>query len=81
MQSVKLNFFNKPEEAPHFVAPEFKGATLDHVNIVRKGTVEGHSTVDLIFVDQNGQKYIAMITGRLMNLIGKEAMNEFGGQG
>jgi hypothetical protein len=58
-------------EAPNYEKPEYQGANLTTAQIVGNGTIEGNPTVDLIFEDEHGQKYIAMITGGLMqNLAG-----------
>jgi hypothetical protein len=54
----------------------YKSATLIEAVVVRAGTVEGKSTVDLVFQDQKGNKFVAMNTGRIIrsiaNVIGDE---------
>ena len=37
--------------------------------IVRQGTIEGGSTVDLILEDAEGKQYAAIITGKLLKTI------------
>lgn len=60
-----------PSEAPNYEKPEYKGANLTTAVVVGKGTVSGAPTVDFVFEDENGQKYIAMLTGGLVeNLTG-----------
>lgn len=49
--------------------PEFKAVEVEQVVVVRNGTEQGNSTVDLILKDQNGQKYVVMLTGRLLKSI------------
>lgn len=49
--------------------PVYKGVTIDKVVVVKKGTVEGNSTVDFILVDATGQQYVVMVTGRLLKSI------------
>lgn len=58
-----------PDEAPKYTSPEFKAADIDHVLIVRKGTVGNKSTIDIVFVDEQGQKYITMITAALIQTL------------
>ncbi len=55
-----------PEEAPTMHPPEFRPIDLDHVNVVRNGTVEGRSTVDFVLKDEAGQQYVFMLTARLV---------------
>lgn len=64
---IKTRVFNSPDEAPNYnKMPEFKLASIDEAVIVRNGTTKGNATVDLIFTDQDGNKYIAMITAKLL---------------
>lgn len=66
---IKLRMFNKPEEAPVYSRPVYKGASLEEAIVVRNGTTGGKATVDLIFVDETGQKYVTMITESLLNAV------------
>jgi carbamoylphosphate synthase large subunit len=70
---LKIDMFANPEEAPHFTRPEYKAAEIDHCNVIRNGTVQGNTTVDIIFKDESGQKYVLMITGRLIGLLAAAA--------
>lgn len=71
MNQLSIALHDSPQEAPNYEQPEYEGATLVTAVVVGRGTVEGNPTVDLIFEDVNGQKYVAMTTGRLMeNLSG-----------
>lgn len=47
----------------------FIGAELTDAIIVRKGMESGNDTIDLHFVDQDGKKYIAMTTARLLKTV------------
>ena len=42
---------------------------VESVVIVRKGTAEGNPTVDFVMVDETGQKFVFMVTGRLLKSI------------
>jgi len=72
MQSLKVSIFDYPGEAGdagYVYKPPVKSATLEEAVIVRKGTQAGNSTVDLIFTDADGNKYVAMITGNLLKAL------------
>lgn len=50
---------------------DYKNRKVTPVNItdavvVQNGTVGGHSTVDFVMVDEAGNKYAVMVTGRLL---------------
>ena len=47
----------------------FKAVEIDKVVVVLKGTVEGNSTVDLVLKDQDGNKFVVMVTGNLLKSI------------
>lgn len=67
--SLDVRVFNDPAEAPTFREPEFRAIEIKHANIVRNGTERGRSTVDLVLEDGKGQKYMMMITGRLVKML------------
>lgn len=69
MQSLSIKIFNSPEEAPKYFRPEHKFIKIKEAVIVRNGTVGGNATVDLIVEDEDGQKYIGMLTGRLLKQV------------
>lgn len=50
----------------HYTHPEYTGLRIEKAVVVQKGTTEGHSTVDLVLVDETGKKFVTMITGRLL---------------
>lgn len=56
------------ETAPNYRKdrPEFKSALITRAIIIEKGTVTKNPTVDIWFENDQGQKYIAMITGDLI---------------
>ena len=66
---LKVKIYNSVEEAPNYTTPEFQEGSLDAVAVVKNGTEGGRSTVDLIFTDDKGQKYIAMISARLLKKV------------
>jgi hypothetical protein len=69
MQSLKVSIFENSTEASaagySYVAP-VKPAVLQEAVIVRNGTKGGNATVDLVFTDMQGNKYVAMVTANLL---------------
>ena len=63
---LKILLANSVEEAPNYTKPEYLSANLTIAQVVGKGTVKGNPTVDFIFEDESGQKYVAMLTGGLV---------------
>ena len=43
-----------------------KPIEIEQVVIVRNGTMMGHSTVDIILKDQEGNEFVVMVTGNLL---------------
>jgi hypothetical protein len=66
---ISIKFFPTPDEAPNYNRPEYKHAEVTEAVLVRKGTVSGAPTVDLIFTDETGQKYVSMITAALLEQV------------
>jgi len=56
--ATKRGFFYRP--------PIFLPIEIDKVVVVDKGTVDGNATVDLVMVDEKGQKYVCMVTANLL---------------
>ena len=68
---LNIRLADSPEEAPSYSKPEYKAENLKDAVVVGRGTQLGNPTVDFVFEDENGQKYIAMLTGGLIeNLTG-----------
>lgn len=69
--SLSVQLFDSPHEAPKYNKPEYLFAQVASACVVGRGTVSGNPTVDLIFEDERGQKYTAMLTGGIIeNLAG-----------
>lgn len=55
-----------------YKAEEYAGITaveVDTVVVVQNGTMAGNPTVDLLLVDEKGNKYVVMVTGALLKSI------------
>ena len=66
---LKMLLADSPLEAPSYKLPEYKAVNLTKAQIVGQGTVDGNPTVDFIFEDEDGQKYVALITGGLVEML------------
>lgn len=65
---VKIVKFDSVEKAPNYVKEGgYKALELVDVAIVENGTVNGNPTVDLIFKDSDGNKYVTMVMGSLIH--------------
>ena len=53
----------------NYTLPEYKAIRVNKVVVVRDGTVNKKPTVDFILEDEQGQKYVMMITGALLKSI------------
>lgn len=56
-------------EAPNYNQPDWAGLSVEKVIIVKKGTKAGNPTIDLQFVDDKGNKSVAMLTAKIFGLI------------
>lgn len=73
MQSLNIKIFEDAKDAPNYNdlianGEKIANAKLTDAYIVKNGTENGHPTIDLIFVDDAGNKYIAMITANLLKM-------------
>jgi hypothetical protein len=48
---------------------DYKPVNIEEVVVVRDGTEGGNSTADLVLVDQEGNKYVVMVTGNLLKAL------------
>jgi hypothetical protein len=63
---LSITLHDSPTEAPSYNKPEHLFANLTTARVVGRGTQAGFPTVDFIFEDESGQKYVAMLTGGLV---------------
>lgn len=47
----------------------YKPIEIERAVVVQNGTEGGNSTVDFILKDQTGQRFVVMLTGRLLKLL------------
>lgn len=72
MLTLTIKVFESVEEAVeagYQYEPPTTALTLKEAVVVRNGTVGGHSTVDLLLEDQQGNKFVALVGGRLLHSI------------
>jgi hypothetical protein len=69
-QQLTVKIHKKPEDAPHWNKDSLvRGAVITEAHIVLGGTQGGRPTVDLVFKNQAGEEFVAMITARLLATI------------
>lgn len=70
MNAITINIFDNAQEAikAGFTYHTENFTVCDIVNavVVKNGTLQGNSTVDVIMKDVNGNKFVAIITGNLL---------------
>jgi hypothetical protein len=77
MQNVPIKICQTVADAPRYVElPGYLSATLTECVIVRRGTEEGRSTVDFVVLGADGEKYVVMLTGRIVRAIAQMIGNE-----
>lgn len=77
MNEAKVFIHDSIDKAPQWnEQTHVESVNVGEFHIVRKGTNEGRSTVDIVLIDTDGMKYVAMTTGLIIrlvaNLIGEE---------
>lgn len=79
--ALTILIFDSPEQAPNYNRDmvDVRAATLTTAVIVKRGTVAGKPTVDFQFKDQEGNDFVAMLTGELVKqlaaaVLGAEAV-------
>lgn len=72
MQKLKIKIFKDADEAIRagyvYKAP-MKGVKVTEAVIIKNGTTTGNPTVDIIFEDNEGNRYVAMTTGALLKAL------------
>lgn len=68
--TLAIEIMQSPDQAVDagyvYRSPEYLPVNIDKTVVVRQGTVDGGATVDIIFKDAKGQKYVTMITANLL---------------
>lgn len=57
------------DDAPDYNETDFKGLNFDSALVVKEGTTEGKPTIDLKFTDRDGNEYVAMTTGSIIQML------------
>lgn len=74
MPSVNIQICGSVQDAIDrgysYKAPEFRQIELTTAVIVRKGMQSGASSIDLVFTDEKGQKYVALTTENILKSLG-----------
>jgi hypothetical protein len=67
-QNMVIQLVNSPKEAPNY-PEDWTPLAISKAIVVGRGTVAGRPTVDLQLVDGQGNEYVVMTTGALMELL------------
>lgn len=68
--SVNVKIFDTPDEAPKY-GEDTKLLRATEAVVVGKGTVAGLPTMDLQLVDADGNKYLVMATGAIIEALAR----------
>lgn len=74
MQHLQVVICESPDDASgkgHIYGEDYKILDLKKAVVVKNGTQEGNSTVDLVFEDIDGNKYVALCTSNIITSIPK----------
>lgn len=65
---LSIEVVGSPEEAPHYKRDriDVRAASIQKAIIVLNGTVGGLATVDFHIYDQEGNMFVAMLTGAIV---------------
>lgn len=65
--ALSIKIAEDPKEAPNYnEIGGYKSIKIDTALIVKNGTQAGKPTVDLQLEDENGNKFVALLTGQLI---------------
>lgn len=68
--NIKMIVAESVKDAPNYTGnTEFKPVKLEKGIIVKNGTVAGNCTVDIQMTDQDGNKFVALVTGNLIGMM------------
>ena len=65
---LKVRIFEGPKSAPSY-ASNTTGLRISEALVVKKGTAKGRPTVDLRLIDDKGNEYVTMVTGRIVQAL------------
>lgn len=68
MNALVIEIVDTPEEAPNYRrdSVDIRAIFIKKAVIVKKGTVEGQPTVDLVLETETGETFVAIVTGKLL---------------
>ena len=67
---LSVTVADSPASAPAYEEGEFKMLKLNNAVVVKRGTDIGNPTVDLVFTDAEGGKYVVLATGGIIENLG-----------
>lgn len=71
MNVLPIKIVDSVEEAPNWARDfiDVRAAEIEQTIIVRNGTESGGSTVDIVFKDVEGNQFVAMTTGTIIQML------------
>jgi len=67
---LSISIAETVDDAPNYNdKDEFKAIKLDKCVIVKNGTKEGNTTVDIQMTDADGNKFVALVTGKILKAV------------
>ena len=70
MIGINIKLCNSVDEAPIYKKEHgFKALTFVEAVLIKDATYQGAMSVDLVFEDVHGQKYVAMTTANIMSAV------------
>lgn len=74
-KQLDIKIVDTPIEAPNY-GPDYTGLKMVKCIIVGKGTKSGKPTVDIQLTDKEGNKYLIMTTGAILESLGGAIMGK-----
>ena len=66
--TVSIEIVDSPDQAPKY-EKDFTLLKMQKCIVVGKGTVNGNPTIDIQLTDENGNKFLIMATGGIIEMI------------
>lgn len=67
--NVTIKLCESIEAAPVYHDKGYKVLSFEEAVIVKNGTVEGNPTVDIVLTSPEGEKFVAMVTGKIFKAV------------
>lgn len=79
-RSVVIEMVDSPDDAPKY-GDDYKPVKIEKCIVVGHGTIQGNPSVDIQLADQQGNKYLVMATGGILEMIASAIKGKKGNKG